>query len=250
LTRDEQGRELVKLLDFGAVQADLPLRADGARTTPGMLIGTLTRMSPEQLQGERVDLRTDVWALGLLAYEAVVGRPVIHPELSMGEIVTSICGGCLSAPSYARPELPRALDAWFAKSTAEDPNDRFASVREQVEALLALDRSPEHRPTIPSERDACAVVVERNPHVIEVDAPVRSFPQLVQRGALEAGTPALLSDARPAPSPRPRCTWPAPARMPMCKRDDERPDAADGSRPTSLVAPACMTLLPPGQWPS
>ena len=166
---------VAKLLDFGAVKADVPLRHDGSCTAQGTLIGTLSRMSPEQLQGDRVDGRADIWGFALLIYELAVGTPAMDPEASMGEIVVRACSGGLPRPGEVNGALPDAFDAWFAKSTQTDPGDRYSSIREQVEALL----------------DVCVVdakPAEASVYRIELERPV-----------VDAGKPSSALPTMPAP---------------------------------------------------
>lgn len=171
----------VKLLDFGAVKADVPLTSDGKATAPGMVIGTLSRMSPEQVQGMHVDHRTDLWAFALLVYDAVVGKPAIASEASMGEIVLRICDEELPLPSRERPGLPASFDAWFRRSTQKAPEQRYRSMRGQVEALMAICAISE----LPAKGEQVGIMPampECNPIIFEVDESVPSFPPLVKRG--------------------------------------------------------------------
>ena len=238
------GTVQAKLLDFGAALADVPLRADGSRTTPGMLIGTLTRMSPEQIQGELVDERTDVWSLAVTVYEAVVGTPAIHADWSMSEIVMRICMGGIVRPSEENPSLPASFDAWFKQSTQLDPENRYRTVREQVEALVSLcEELPADQPrTERCDTDAKASA----PLLIEVTGSVSVFPLLTVRGpskvvkeVLRHGSPRTL---RPLSSAaKNRSTWPAPV------------EPARERGPWGIAAGAavgCPTVRPPSRWPS
>lgn len=215
----------VKLLDFGAVKANTPLHGHGGRTTPGMLIGTLTRMSPEQLRADVVDQRTDVWGLACLVYEIFVGQPVFRADVSMGELVMRICETGLPAPSQQRPNIPEGFDAWFARSTRKEPANRFESVSDQVEALCALCR-----------RWTC-----------ETEAPApETAPPVVLALAAELGSLPPLVVCAPALSAC-RSTWPAPGRL-----DEEssgwqlRVRALD----TAAETPLGRTLRAPRKWPS
>ncbi len=213
----------VKLLDFGAVKANTPLHGHGGKTTPGMLIGTLTRMSPEQLRADVVDQRTDVWGLACLVYEVFVGQPVFRADVSMGELVMRICETGLPAPSRQRPNIPEGFDAWFARSTQKEPADRFESVSDQVEALCALCR----RWTCETEAPESS-----SPVVLALEEELRSHLPLV------VCAPALSAC---------RNTWPAPGRL-----DEESSGwqlRVKGLERTSETA-LRLTLRPPRKWPS
>jgi serine/threonine protein kinase len=225
------GTKVMKLLDFGAVKADSPLHASGGATRPGVMIGTLTRMSPEQVRGEPIDDGTDVWAFGMLAFELVVGKPAIRPDLSMGEVIARICDRILPVPSAQNPSVPAEFDTWFARSTGPERHDRFASIREQTQALLAICDTWRRRTdvTVSDIRQPAPPTV-----VVDRDSPLRSFPPLVRRGV-----------ARPPAEPRP--TLPSPGRL--------NPDVSAWSieireRGSDSPATSSPTLQPPRRWPS
>jgi serine/threonine-protein kinase len=226
------GTRVMKLLDFGAVKADCPLNADGGATRPGVMIGTLTRMSPEQVRGEPIDEGTDVWAFGMLAFELAVGKPAIPPDLSMGEIIVRICDRILPVPSARNPSVPQGFDAWFARSTALERHERFASIREQAEALLAICETWRRRTEVTLSDIRCpspAIVI------VDRDCPPRSFFPLVRRRGA-----SLASEAR-------RPTLPSPGRL-----DPEIADPSFGPRDRECESPgsAAPTLQPPRRWPA
>jgi hypothetical protein len=128
--------ELVaKVLDFGI--AKLVTDEDGeppsTRTATGKLIGSPCYMSPEQTRGRTVDFRSDLWAIGVLTYECLLGERPFQGS-ALGEIILAICTDPLPIPS-AHGSVPEGFDAWFARATARDPNERFASARELAIAL-------------------------------------------------------------------------------------------------------------------
>jgi serine/threonine-protein kinase len=92
-------------------------------------------MSPEQLTGEgSIDARTDVWALGAIAYRCVVGRPAFGTGTS-SEIAARVTTSNPTPPSEAVASLPPELDDVFARALAREPKDRYASARDFAEAL-------------------------------------------------------------------------------------------------------------------
>jgi eukaryotic-like serine/threonine-protein kinase len=134
---DGEEELFVKLLDFGvaknsALDGSGPL--DG-ETKTGQVVGTPFYMSPEQVTAQKtIDLRSDLWALGVVAFEALTGkRPFDGP--SFGALAVKIVAGTIPRPSDARPDLPRSVDDWFAKACAREPSARFGSARELADGL-------------------------------------------------------------------------------------------------------------------
>ncbi|WP_437570731.1 serine/threonine-protein kinase [Sorangium sp. So ce542] len=133
LARDDD-REVAKVLDFGVAKTRL-YGSEGLGTQAGVLIGTLPYMSPEQAQGANVDYRSDLWALGVIAFECVCGRAAITAE-APGAMILEICSDPLPVPSkVARVPVPPAFDEWFLHACTRDPSARFPSATAMVEAL-------------------------------------------------------------------------------------------------------------------
>ncbi|MBX3224885.1 MAG: protein kinase, partial [Labilithrix sp.] len=130
----------VKLLDFGIAKSSAVDQGDGSldgETKTGQIVGTPFYMSPEQVTAQKtIDHRSDLWALGVVAYEALTGqRPYDGP--SFGALAVKIATGSPPKPSEANPALPPAVDLWFAKACARSAADRFASAKEMAEAFRA-----------------------------------------------------------------------------------------------------------------
>ncbi|WP_437927711.1 protein kinase [Sorangium sp. So ce291] len=135
LARDDD-REVAKVLDFGVAKTRMS-GAEGMGTQAGVLIGTLPYMSPEQAQGAAVDYRSDLWALGVIAFECVCGRAAITAE-APGAMILEICSEPLPVPSQvASVPVPPAFDEWFVQACSRDPNERFPSATAMVDALRA-----------------------------------------------------------------------------------------------------------------
>jgi serine/threonine-protein kinase len=128
-----EGSEVfVKLLDFGIAKAEAQKLGTGTRT--GQVVGTPYYMSPEQIIGSKtLDLRADLWSLAVVVFEALVGRRPFEGE-TVGALTLSIHGPTPS-PTALNPSLPPAIDAWFRRACAKDPNERFGSARELAQAL-------------------------------------------------------------------------------------------------------------------
>ncbi len=126
----EDGDEVVKMLDFGAAKVNDALGLPGVSPTrTGTILGTPDYMSPEQAQGlKTVDRRSDVWSLGVVAYECLTGkRPFVARGLA--PLVARIVGAPVPVPSEVAPEanLPPEIDAWMGRALARAPGDRFPS---------------------------------------------------------------------------------------------------------------------------
>ncbi len=107
-----------------------------ARSLHGATMGTPGYMAPEQVRGDGVDARTDVYALGVLLFELLALEP-LHPAGSREAAFASTLFGPDARPSLRAPrlDLPPELDAICVRATALDPRDRFASARDVVEAV-------------------------------------------------------------------------------------------------------------------
>jgi serine/threonine-protein kinase len=129
-------QEIAKVLDFGIAKATGPMAAPRSSTRTGALLGTLPYMSPEQATAKPIDWRSDVWAMGVIAFECVCGSDPFTSE-SPGELVLQICAHPLPVPSQIAA-VPPGFDAWWARAASRDPAQRFQSAKELAEALAAV----------------------------------------------------------------------------------------------------------------
>ena len=133
LIRDHEGGAVdqVKLLDFGIAR----LESAATRTTTGLILGTPAYMSPEQCRGiTDCDHRADLYSLGCVVYEMLVGEPPFGARGSMTELIAAHIG--TPAPELPRavaPELRRLVARLLAKSPAERPANA-------LEVIAELDR--------------------------------------------------------------------------------------------------------------
>jgi serine/threonine protein kinase len=129
---DAEGELFVKLLDFGIAKVT---QNDGASTLTGVCVGTPSYMSPEQIIASKaVDLRADLWSLGVLTFHCLTGRKPFDGETA-GAVLLAIHTLALPRPSDYVPSLPPAVDAWFERACARAPEARFASAMELSNAL-------------------------------------------------------------------------------------------------------------------
>lgn len=137
---DRMGREpLVKILDFGLAQ---DLSATGSRITrPGASCGTLQYMSPEQLRVEALDHRSDLFAVGIMLYEALAGR---HPFAASSpvELHIKVLRDAPPPLRARRPDVPQELEQAIMWALSRSPAHRPSSAVELQRALLSTVLSP------------------------------------------------------------------------------------------------------------
>jgi eukaryotic-like serine/threonine-protein kinase len=126
---------LVKLLDFGIAKSDKLAEELGAATSTGGLVGTPQYMSPEQLmRATGVSKGADLWALAVVAYEALTGKLPFRGETLAGTLV-AITRADLQPPSSSVPGLAPDLDRFFKLALAADESRRPKSAAELARAL-------------------------------------------------------------------------------------------------------------------
>jgi serine/threonine protein kinase len=129
---ENEDEMFVKVVDFGiAKMADHEM----GMTATGALMGTPHYMSPEQLlDPSRVDHRTDLWALAIVAYHCLTGVVPFDGE-TVGAISIKINDGNFDPLCERRPELPAALETWMRKALLRDADARFQNTRELARAF-------------------------------------------------------------------------------------------------------------------
>ncbi len=152
--------ELTKVLDFGIAKATLPGRggldaAASSNTRTGAVLGTPYYMSPEQAEGARsLDHRSDIWAMGVIAFECLLGRKPFDAE-TLGGLLLAICTRAIPIPSQLSA-VPPGFDAWFARACNRDLSQRFSSARD---AAQELKRICESSPALSGPHSARAVSI-------------------------------------------------------------------------------------------
>jgi serine/threonine-protein kinase len=212
---DDEGNavDVVKVCDFGIAKITDP-DDDAARTgavekltTKGFLVGTPEYMSPEQARGEKLDARSDLYAVGVILYQLLTGRMPFTGDSPIAIILKQISTSP-DAPHTVFPGVNRGLEAVCMKALAKEREDRFSSAREMRVALRAalggkvgaVDGSsvlpPAVAPSTPPLDDAAAIG----------SAPTRR----VSSGASMAPPPSLvpLPVLVSGPADRPRRRFP------------------------------------------
>jgi serine/threonine protein kinase len=119
-----------RLLDFGVAKAGARVQV----TKDGQVKGKLSYMSPEQLTGQPVDRRADLFAAGVVLWEALTGKRLFLADDTQ-EIIRRIVDLPVPAPSLLNPAIPPAFDRIVARALEKDPNARYSTAREFAVAL-------------------------------------------------------------------------------------------------------------------
>jgi len=195
------GRGIVRLMDFGIAKG-LQDESAPSMTATGMIVGTPEYMSPEQARGERVDARSDVYALGIVMYELFTGRVPFHGDTPIATILKHL----QEPPPLDTPEAQR-IPGWILpvlqKALAKTAGDRYDTVSQLIEEMQAAhdgvksaSRPPRSVPR-PAGRTATAAqplpAREPTPASTPVPARVRTAP------AMRAGA-ALIPPSRSLPA--------------------------------------------------
>ena len=157
LQRRDGNPYFVKVLDFGVAA----LRGDGkieGLTRAGSLLGTPQFMSPEQVGGEAVDARSDIFSLGIMLYRAATGKLPFQGQ-GFAALAQQICLEEPAKPRDVAPELSEELERIILKSLVKEKDQRYQSLRDMLKDFDALRIKlgiPEH-PPIHSEEEALAV---------------------------------------------------------------------------------------------
>jgi len=203
ISREIDGRELVKILDFGISKLQKKVEDTSSRelTEDGTVLGTPLYMSPEQAAGkrERVDRRTDIYACGVILYKALTG---VHPYKgrSYNEIMHSIFTTDPPSPSSLNPQITSEMEEVILKAMAKELEDRYKNAEDfmakmgafmveitQAGFVLPKQRKLEASETPPSFKSLPVVEVNRptpTPSPGKFVTPV-SGPSLAGKGAWE-----------------------------------------------------------------
>ena len=135
----------VKLTDFGVAR----MQDSGEATrTQGSMVGTLKYMSPEQVQGLKIDSRADLFSVGVVLYQLLTDKRPFDGENDFS-IIHQIIGHTPPAPSSFNSRLPTAIDAVVARSLAKDRDQRFATARDFAVSLQSAIRRAEDATVVP-----------------------------------------------------------------------------------------------------
>jgi len=133
---------IVKILDFGVA------KINGVNlTSTGVSLGTVAYMSPEQLEGKDIDARTDIWAVGVLIYEMLMGvRPFMGDQAPA--IIHAVLYADLPDLNFGH-EVPEALSEVIKKALVRDKNERYTSLEELIDDLRKISNNEKITPHTP-----------------------------------------------------------------------------------------------------
>ncbi len=249
------GAVFVKLLDFG-IAKETGERLLDAATQTGSMLGSPFYMAPEQIVGAKdIDSRADLWALGVIGFEALTGKRPFEAE-TIGALALLVHHGELPTPSAHVPALAPHVDAWFLVACARDKSKRYANARALVDALLvALGAEPITRsrltPTGPVSISTAPTLRADPPQAVSAVTPGVDTNLSMSSKALVPGLP------------RPR-KWLAPAALgalvlggatiaaiagfgrtgPAVAPDTSRPARTAAVPPSAVTSPATADLVP------
>jgi serine/threonine protein kinase len=168
----ERGR--LVLSDFGVARM---IEGSTLLSQAGLVVGTPTYMSPEQADGQRVTGASDLYSLGVIAYEMLTGRPPFMAETPLAQLRAHI-DKPLPPPRTLNPALPEPVEATLFTIMAKNPANRFASGQAFVDALRAAATlpapgpAPAPAPTPPARQTNLPLLVDGTALTLPLDPPV------------------------------------------------------------------------------
>jgi serine/threonine protein kinase len=222
ITHNRSGKEIAKVVDFGIAKAitDSP---EDALTKSGLVIGTPEYMSPEQLLGDPVDARTDVYALGCILFQSLTGNAAFAADTREQMIRRRLHE---PAPHIRDliPALPARLDTLIVHMLARSPGDRVATAadaRDQLDPALTLSGWDPRTMTqgMGESGDATSIIpaaVITQPTDTQADQPAATTTKKGGRGLLVGSLVGVLAVATAVvflvnrPHPKPPVPTPAP----------------------------------------
>ncbi len=137
-------RRQVKVLDFGLAKIATKVETDSqaetrVKTKPGVVMGTVSYMSPEQALGKETDARTDIWSLGVILYEMATGRLPFQGD-SLTETIDKIAHSHLEAIARFNYDVPPELEVIIKKTLRKKREERYGSAKDLLVDLQSLAR--------------------------------------------------------------------------------------------------------------
>jgi len=182
---------LAKLTDTASVDAEAPTR-NQIQTSAGMVMGTVSYMSPEQVRGEQVDSRTDIWSLGVVLYEMVAGCSPFGRSTSSEVIALILEREPEPLVRYAR-EVPSELERIVSKALTKEKEERYQTAKD----LLIDLRRLQHRLEADAEMGRAAALGTASERRVRTDltpAPVVSTSETAARIATATAHPTSSAE--------------------------------------------------------
>ncbi|MEK6325368.1 MAG: LpqB family beta-propeller domain-containing protein [Acidobacteriota bacterium] len=157
----------VKLLDFGLAQLNHPqspttdtesLTVDNVDTAPGVLMGTVNYMSPEQTRGQRLDARSDIFSLGMVIYETIAGCPPFEGKTTSDLIAAILKVEPLPLTQYV-PDAPPELQRIVSKALRKDREERYQTIKDMLVDLRSAKKELEQSGTTANTADGAETAI-------------------------------------------------------------------------------------------
>ncbi|MDW8326912.1 MAG: bifunctional serine/threonine-protein kinase/formylglycine-generating enzyme family protein [Anaerolineales bacterium] len=250
---DKRGNCL--LTDFGVSKL---IASNGSLTTTGATTGTPAYMSPEQGLGHKIDGRSDQYSLGVILYELVTGHPPYEADTPIAVVIKHIYDP-LRPPRELNPELPENVERVILRALAKNPDERFATVGEMVQALqVAIPESGVFPPakggvrTIPLSAPKIRAQLRRNHSLALVAATGVVLLTLVGGIAALLNSNNLVTEADTATAQAPATaivTSPPPIREPTATAPATTVATAAATIPSTTTTTVAATATPAGATP-
>jgi serine/threonine protein kinase len=189
-------RGLVKVLDFGIAKLQGELNPGAVATRSGVLIGTPAYMSPEQAFGRhsRIGPPSDVYAMGIIAYQILAGRlPIeITNDMAFGDVMLKHAQEIPRPLRELRPEIPELIDRAVQKALAKEPAARFATTTSFGHALV-LALQPGQEGLVATLLAGGALPDSMVPELPHVSGPIMALPTPQSSGPLPVAVPSATS---------------------------------------------------------
>jgi serine/threonine protein kinase len=228
LLGQRMGREHAYLTDFGLTKR---VASAGGLTQTGQWVGTLDYVAPEQIRGDNVDARTDVYALGGVLMHALTGHVPFERDSDVAKMWGHINDPPVT-PSSVLPGLPPELDAVVLRAMAKEPDERYPSAGDLGRAALAAAEGQQ-----PATPERMVAVGEAAPAGAAPEPTIREAPAEPTTAAAAEPVPAAAPPPPPEPPPPPPTIPRPPAPQPV-------------SPPPPVAPPPPPAAAPPPASPS
>ena len=230
LCEDDEGRRVLKLLDFGI--SKIKDEKEAAEVTSSItVIGTPFYMSPEQVRSLRsVDHRTDVWALGVVIYQLLTGNVPFGGSATA--VVAAIAADPVRPPREIRSDIPEKLEMVIMTALEKDPARRFQDVRAFAEALLPF--APAGMTSLIDLRNPSSVSFPALSPRLPQSRPQLAYAETQDVGASTGIAPPVVEPLAPIslPSTGNRTAWSRPPVAPVGRH----------AKRIAIVAMLCVSI--------